>query len=65
MNTIKQGFAAFILFFGIIVFAKLLNSFVVGDKLFVIDNKDIYLALLGVVLSFLVNSLEKISRAYK
>ena len=65
MNTIKQGFAAFILFFAIIVFAKLLNSFVVGDKLFVIDNKDIYLALLGVVLSFLVNSLEKISRAYK
>jgi len=63
MRILKQSFMAFVLFFSIIILSKLLNSFLIGDKAFIIDNQDFYLALLGVVLSVLVSSLEKVSQA--
>ena len=58
MKVLKHGIDGFLLFFTIIVIAKLLNYFIIGDKIFLIDEKDFYLALLGFVYVVLLKSIE-------
>ncbi len=59
MQILKHGIDGFLLFFTIIVLAKLLNYLIIGDKVFLIDEKDFYLALLGFVYVILLKSIEK------
>ena len=58
MKILKHGIDGFLLFFTIIVIAKLLNYFIIGDKIFLIDEKDIYLALLGFIYVVLLKAIE-------
>ncbi len=58
MKILKHGIDGFLLFFTIIVAAKLLNYFIIGDKFFSIEKSDFYLALLGFVYVVLLKSVE-------
>lgn len=63
MKIFKQSITAFALFFSIIILSKLLNYFVVGDKAFFVDGNDVYLALLGIFYTVIIESLKKVNRA--
>jgi len=58
MKLLKHGVDGFLLFFTIIVIAKLLNYLIIGDKMFVIEKGDFYLALLGTVYVILIKIIE-------
>ncbi len=63
MRILKQGITSFFFFFTIIVFAKLLNAFIIGDKHFRIDSMDLYIASIGFILVVLVELLKKVEKA--
>ena len=58
MKLLKHGVDGFLLFFTIIVIAKLLNYLIIGDKMFAIEKGDFYLALLGTVYVILIKIIE-------
>jgi hypothetical protein len=62
MRIFKQSLTAFLLFFTIILLAKLVNSFIIVDKIFIVDIKDLYLASLGVFFTVLIEFLNKVNR---
>ncbi len=64
MRILKQGVISFTFFFTIIVFAKLLNTFLIGDRLFKIDDIDLYIASIGFILVVLVELLKKVEKNY-
>lgn len=62
MKLFKHGLDGFLLFFSIILFAKLLNYLLISDKFISIGSNDFFLALLGFVYVVLLKTMEKYSK---
>jgi len=58
VKPIQGGLFGFATFFIVVIFTKLLSSAINPDSVFVVEIDDVYLSLIGFVLSFLIKLLE-------
>lgn len=63
LNVIKYGILGFFIFFGVLIFAKFLNSVLVSKTGFLIEGEDVLLSMLGFVYMVFIRSIEKFRKS--